>query len=358
MQDRCLFARYVMTGQLPVDPPGAAPGSGVGPGAVASVTMLGRRLPGLPPRSAQEVFFYALPMACAVLPSAGVGILRAASGSGSARQDQPGGWDAGAPAAGPVMEASMCFLRTGLARLRHALASGALLAEVHHQALLPSDSALHARIRTAHAPSSMSWSNIADYMPPERFHAMAAACSASGGTVHTLHAMNWVQQVSSWEQRVVLCAVLPTTHFTLCLQKPAQQSPPTAPGLSLCPIQQTIGGWPQCAIWHRHSHRGAVPLACTARQALTHAISKDMHIAESACSLYGEHIAVAWRKGSSDGKLQSGSLHELIVCLCSQVWGLGVPEVPVPQRMDAYRHGLRSMGEGVASSDPNGCLVR
>lgn len=158
--------------------------------------MFGSSPPGTPPRSKEEAFFYALPMAQTILTSAGMG--QSAGCSGSEAIDEPdkaGKRNGGALLAGPVMDASMHFLHAGLGRLRHALVSGALLAEVHHQALLPTDSALHAHIRTAHSPSSMSWSNIADYLPMERFHAMAAACGASDRTVHTLHAMNWIRQV-------------------------------------------------------------------------------------------------------------------------------------------------------------------
>ena len=46
----------------------------------------------------------------------------------------------------------------------------------------------------AATPTSMSWSNIPDYMSPRDFHKLAAAC-AGDRTVHFLHTMNWPYDV-------------------------------------------------------------------------------------------------------------------------------------------------------------------
>lgn len=57
----------------------------------------------------------------------------------------------------------------------------------------PEDSETHALIRKMNA-FTMSWSNICDYMPRDKFLQMAKACSGSE-TVHYMHSMNWKMEV-------------------------------------------------------------------------------------------------------------------------------------------------------------------
>ena len=66
------------------------------------------------------------------------------------------------------------------------------LTQVNHGAVEPTNTALLARIASLN-PTSMSWSNVCDYIHPAEFHAMARACSCTG--VHTAHMMNYVKCV-------------------------------------------------------------------------------------------------------------------------------------------------------------------
>ena len=201
MQDRVALARYVVTGELP---PFQSAGLGSS-SAVGSITMFGSDPPNINPREDEEVFLHAVPLAKHLLPHA--------------------------PAGAGVMDEALSFVRGGLQRLRDALASGLLIVDVRHALLSPADANLHEYIATKLAPSSMSWSNVCDYMPARQFHAMAAACSAAGasaegrpGTLHILHAMNWVHQVSKactlnvtgWARNFMLraCTVLNTPLLT------------------------------------------------------------------------------------------------------------------------------------------------
>lgn len=57
----------------------------------------------------------------------------------------------------------------------------------------PEDSETHVTIRKMNA-FTMSWSNICDYIPKDKFLQMAKACSGSD-TVHYMHSMNWKMEV-------------------------------------------------------------------------------------------------------------------------------------------------------------------
>ncbi|CAK9081292.1 Hypothetical protein SCF082_LOCUS38710, partial [Durusdinium trenchii] len=44
-------------------------------------------------------------------------------------------------------------------------------------------------------PWTMSWSNVLDYMPPQKFHQLARMCSLQGDTIHYGYSMNWICEV-------------------------------------------------------------------------------------------------------------------------------------------------------------------
>jgi hypothetical protein len=59
--------------------------------------------------------------------------------------------------------------------------------QVNLAAVTPSDQRLLARISSLR-PWTITWSNVADYLPPADFHRMARAASCPGGadTVHSM----------------------------------------------------------------------------------------------------------------------------------------------------------------------------
>uniref|UniRef100_A0A7S1X5G0 Uncharacterized protein n=2 Tax=Tetraselmis chuii TaxID=63592 RepID=A0A7S1X5G0_9CHLO len=103
-----------------------------------------------------------------------------------------------------IVHAGVSLLRRKIGKLRAILLDGSVKVEVRHQGVSPvislagrgggKASAVHHQI-AAMRPSSISWSNVLDYMNIAVFHAMARACSAPAGTIHFGYSMNWPQNM-------------------------------------------------------------------------------------------------------------------------------------------------------------------
>eukprot|EP00798_Chlamydomonas_sp_ICE-L_P016659 gene16659-22911_t len=185
-QDRVSFARYVLTGELPVGPEGT----------VGSILMLAGTpfksmktseiqdlmqdiadggIHPVPPRASSEIFHHLLPMYELILPKAG-------GGAGEAR--------------GALMDECVEFTRGALRKLRGWLVSERLSVSLTHATFHPKAAALLSSVQSM-APASVSWSNILDYVPPADFHRMARLCSCpkAAPAKHYVTTMNWIQSV-------------------------------------------------------------------------------------------------------------------------------------------------------------------
>eukprot|EP00798_Chlamydomonas_sp_ICE-L_P013483 gene13483-19340_t len=185
-QDRVSFARYVLTGELPVGSKGTVgsilmlagkPFKSFGQSEIEDLmwSIAGGGIHPVLPRPSEEIFHHLLPMYELILPKAG-------GGAGEAR--------------GALMDECVEFTCGALRKLRGWLVSERLSVSLTHATLRPEAAALLSSVQSM-APTSVSWSNILDYMPPANFHRMARLCSSpkAAPAKHYITTMNWIQSV-------------------------------------------------------------------------------------------------------------------------------------------------------------------
>lgn len=108
-----------------------------------------------------------------------------------------------------VVAAGVAVWRQRISKLSELLRQGAVTAEVRHATI---ERCSREAIDAIHMlqPTSMSWSNVADYMVLKDYLELAKACSAPA-TVHFLHSMNWVHETkgaSHLDLLVTRCAAV------------------------------------------------------------------------------------------------------------------------------------------------------
>mmetsp|Transcript_13818 Transcript_13818/g.20851 ORF Transcript_13818/g.20851 Transcript_13818/m.20851 type:complete len:1038 (+) Transcript_13818:37-3150(+) len=84
-----------------------------------------------------------------------------------------------------VMQAAMAIIKTWIEKLKKMAKEKMIVVELHQAAVQDRVSKIAAK-----SPRTMSWSNILDYMDPNKFHKIAQGCSAEN-TTHFAYSMNW-----------------------------------------------------------------------------------------------------------------------------------------------------------------------
>jgi hypothetical protein len=90
-----------------------------------------------------------------------------------------------------VISAGIAIILNRISSWQQLILRNELTISVHHKRVTTENPAVLSEI-AALKPSSMSWSNVPDYMHPSEFFSMAKACSASEKSIHYLYSMNWV----------------------------------------------------------------------------------------------------------------------------------------------------------------------
>ena len=92
-----------------------------------------------------------------------------------------------------IMQAAVEFFKTGIDRLSKFVREKSVIIELNFKTISAENKAVVEEI-CALNPSSISWSNICDYMNPKKFHSLARKCSGRQ-TLHFAYTMNWGQRV-------------------------------------------------------------------------------------------------------------------------------------------------------------------
>jgi tetratricopeptide (TPR) repeat protein len=159
-KDRIAMARYELTGAFGVTASGSTDGENGD--LVGSVTMFDCP-DGTPPLADNETVFSTVQITT----------LFPADGSRTC-----------------VTEALRDHLLGRIRRLLGWAQSSAVVVELHCAAVEDSVGAI-----AAFRPWTMSWSNVLDYIPAEKFHDIARACSVHHDIIHFGYSMNWMTQV-------------------------------------------------------------------------------------------------------------------------------------------------------------------
>ena len=92
-----------------------------------------------------------------------------------------------------IVQAAVEFFKTGIDRLSKFVREKSVIIELNFKTISAENKAVVEEI-CALNPSSISWSNICDYMNPKKFHSLARKCSGRQ-TLHFAYSMNWGQRV-------------------------------------------------------------------------------------------------------------------------------------------------------------------
>lgn len=93
------------------------------------------------------------------------------------------------------LEVLTMYLESKVQVLMDRIQGGEIIIEVFCDEIQIDHKVLIDTIHYHHQPSSMSWSNLCDYINPRDFHKMLHQCSIGSGTAHFGYSMNWSMEV-------------------------------------------------------------------------------------------------------------------------------------------------------------------
>lgn len=93
-----------------------------------------------------------------------------------------------------IIDAAISILKEKIDAAKKWISSGLVRVDLKHQKVFLGDLRVISDIRNL-SPSTISWSNLVDYMPNKLFHRMARRCSANLKTIHYVQSMNWGVEV-------------------------------------------------------------------------------------------------------------------------------------------------------------------